>query len=128
MVEGTNVSAKEYSRMQKLLLLVAGCIAIDQTLLSIVIMVVLAAGLLIAWQERDVPGLRIWPRHLKWLLLLLLAAGYVSLHNPLVTNSFDCTFNFFYVVGQYVALVWLVTRFGNCFAGKKLFEKTPMYV
>ena len=127
MVEGTNVSAKEYSRMQKLLLLVAGCIAIDQTLLSIVIMVVLAAGLLIAWQERDVPGLRIWPRHLKWLLLLLLAAGYVSLHNPLVTNSFDCTFNFFYVVGQYVALVWLVTRFGNCFAGKKLFEKPAPY-
>ena len=113
--------------MQKLLLLAAGCIAIDQTLLSIVIMVVLAAGLRVAWQERNAAGLRIWPCHLKWLLLLLLATGYISLHNPLVTEPFACTFNFFYVVGQYAAVVWLVTRFGNCFAGKRPFEKPAPY-
>ena len=127
MIGETNVSAKEYGRMQKLLLLIAGCIAIDQTLLSVVILLVLIAGLRIAWQERDVPSLRIWPRHLKWLLLLLLATGYISLHNPLVTKPFDCTFNFFYVVGQYVAVAWLMTRFGNCFAGKSLFEKPAPY-
>ena len=35
MIEDTNVTAKEYRKMQKFLLLIAGCIAIDQTLLSI---------------------------------------------------------------------------------------------
>ena len=121
MVEGTNVTAKEYRKMQKFLLLIAGCIAIDQTLLSVVILLALLMGLQVAWKERSVSQLRVWPRHLKWLLLLLLATGYVSLHNPLVTHPFDCTFNFFYVVGQYVSVVWLVTRFGNCFAGKSRF-------
>ncbi len=120
MMEDTNVTAKEYPKMQKFLLLIAGCIAIDQTLLSIAILLSLLMGLQIAWKERGISQLRVWPRHLKWLLLLLLATGYVSLHNPLVTHPFDCTFNFFYVVGQYVSVVWLVTRFGNCFAGKSL--------
>ena len=127
MVEGTNVSAKEYGRMQKLLLLVAGCIAIDQTLLGIVISLTLLVGLWIAWKERGIPQLRIWPRSLKWFLFLLLAAGYLSLHNPLVTETFSCTFNFIYVVGQYAAVVWLVTRFGNCFAGRGAFEKPLPY-
>ena len=127
MVEGTNVTAKEYRKMQKFLLLIAGCIAIDQTLLSVVILLALLMGLQVAWKERSVPQLRVWPRHLKWLLLLLLATGYVSLHNPLVTHPFDCTFNFFYVVGQYVSVVWLVTRFGNCFAGKSRFAKPAPY-
>ena len=121
MMENTNVTAKEYRKMQKFLLLIAGCIAIDQTLLSIVILLSLLMGLQIAWKERGISQMRVWPRHLKWLLLLLLATGYISLHNPLVTKPFDCTFNFFYVVGQYVSVVWLVTRFGNCFAGKSRF-------
>ena len=103
MVEGTNVTAKEYRKMQKFLLLIAGCIAIDQTLLSVVILLALLMGLQVAWKERSVPQLRVWPRHLKWLLLLLLATGYVSLH------------------------VWLVTRFGNCFAGKSRFAKPAPY-
>ncbi len=106
MVEGTNVTAKEYRKM---------------------ILLALLMGLQVAWKERSVPQLRVWPRHLKWLLLLLLATGYVSLHNPLVTHPFDCTFNFFYVVGQYVSVVWLVTRFGNCFAGKSRFAKPAPY-
>lgn len=127
MVGETDAAAKEYGRMEKLLLLAAGCIAVDQTLLGTVLLVALAAGLRVAWRERGVTGLRIWPRYLKWLLFLLLAAGYLSLHNPLVTEPFVCTFNFFYVVGQYVAVVWLVTRFGNYFAGKKLFAKPPPY-
>ena len=120
MIEDTNVTAKEYRKMQKFLLLIAGCIAIDQTLLSIV-------GLQIAWKERGSSQLRVWPRYLKWCLLLLLATGYVSLHNPLVTHRFDCTFNYFYVVGQYVSVVWLVTRFGNCFAGKSPFARPAPY-
>ncbi|MBO6039030.1 MAG: O-antigen ligase family protein, partial [Acidaminococcaceae bacterium] len=84
-------------------------------------------GMQIAWKERGISQLRIWPRCLKWLLLLLLATGYISLHNPLVTNTFDCTFNFFYVVGQYVSVVWLATRFGNCFAGKSRFARPAPY-
>ena len=126
MIEDTNVTAKEYRKMQKFLLLIAGCIAIDQTLLSIVILLSLLMGLQIAWKERGSSQLRVWPRYLKWCLLLLLATGYVSLHNPLVTHPFDCTFNFFYVVGQYVSVVWLVTRFGNCFAGKSLLPGRPL--
>ena len=119
--------AKEYRRMQLFLLLAAGCIAIDQTLLSIVILLVLLQGLYIAWQEQNATRIRVWPRPLKWGLLLLLAAGYISLHNPLVSDTFSCTFNFFYVVGQYTAVVWLVTRFGNCFAGRGVFEKPLPY-
>ena len=126
-MEDTNVTAKEYSKMQKFLLLIAGCIAIDQTLLSVVVLLALLLGMQIAWKERGISQLRIWPRHLKWLLLLLLATGYISLHNPLVTNTFDCTFNFFYVVGQYVSVVWLATRFGNCFAGKSCFARPAPY-
>ena len=122
-----NVTAKEYSKMQKFLLLIAGCIAIDQTLLSVVVLLTLLLGIQIAWKERGISQLRVWPRHLKWLLLLLLAAGYISLHSPLVTNTFDCTFNFFYVVGQYVSVVWLATRFGNCFAGKSRFARPAPY-
>ena len=48
MIEDTNVTAKEYRKMQKFLLLIAGCIAIDQTLLSIVILLSLLMGLQIA--------------------------------------------------------------------------------
>ena len=109
MAEGTNVSAKEYGRMQKLLLLVAGCIAIDQTLLSVVILLAMLAGAWYAWKERKIPQLRIWPRCLKWLLFLLLAAGYISLHNPLVTNTFACTFNYFYV--YFINLFLLIYQF-----------------
>ena len=127
MIEDTNVTAKEYRKMQKFLLLIAGCIALDQTLLSIVILLSLLMGLQVAWKERGSSQLRVWPRYLKWCLLLLLATGYVSLHNPLVTHPFDCTFNFFYVVGQYVSVVWLVTRFGNCFAGKSPFARPAPY-
>ena len=127
MIEDTNVTAKEYRKMQKFLLLIAGCIALDQTLLSIVILLSLLMGLQIAWKERGSSQLRVWPRYLKWCLLLLLATGYVSLHNPLVTHPFDCTFNFFYVVGQYVSVIWLVTRFGNCFAGKSPFARPAPY-
>lgn len=127
MIGDTNVTAKEYSKMQKFLLLIAGCIAIDQTLLSVVVLLALLLGMQIAWKERGISQLRIWPCCLKWLLLLLLATGYISLHNPLVINTFDCTFNFFYVVGQYVSVVWLVTRFGNCFAGKSPFARPVPY-
>jgi hypothetical protein len=127
MIEGTNVSAKEYDRMQKFLLLAAACIAIDQTLLGTVLSLTLLAGLRLAWKERKVYQLRIWPRSLKWILFLLLAVGYLSLHNPLVTEKFDCTFNYIYVVGQYAAIVWLVTRFGNYFAGKGPFAKPAPY-
>ncbi|MBQ6913370.1 MAG: O-antigen ligase family protein [Acidaminococcaceae bacterium] len=127
MIEDTNVTAKEYRKMQKFLLLIAGCIALDQTLLSIAILLSLLMGLQIAWKERGISQLRVWPRYLKWCLLLLLATGYVSLHNPLVTHPFDCTFNFFYVVGQYVSVVWLVTRFGYCFAGKSPFSRPAPY-
>ncbi|MBP5736812.1 MAG: hypothetical protein J6W55_05130, partial [Acidaminococcaceae bacterium] len=127
MIEDTNVMAKEYSKMQKFLLLIAGCIAIDQTLLSVVVLLTLLLGIQIAWKERGISQLRVWPRHLKWLLLLLLAAGYISLHSPLVTNTFDCTFNFFYVVGQYVSVAWLATRFGSCFAGKSPFARPAPY-
>ena len=94
MAGDTNGMAKEYDRMQKLLLLVAACIAIDQTLLGIVLSLTLLAGLRLAWKERDVQQLRIWPRSLKWVLFLLLAVGYLSLHNPLVTEKFTCTFNY----------------------------------
>ena len=89
MIEDTNVTAKEYRKMQKFLLLIAGCIALDQTLLSIVILLSLLMGLQIAWKERGSSQLRVWPRYLKWCLLLLLATGYVSLHNPLVTHGWS---------------------------------------
>ena len=117
------ISAKRYGRMQALLLLTAACIAIDQTLLSVVILIVLLKGIYIAVKERDIRQVRIWPRYLKWLLFLLLATGYISLHNPMISDTFSCTFNFIYVVGQYVSIAWLVTRFGNCFAGRGLFDK-----
>ncbi len=122
-----SAATTEYGKMQWLLLLVAGCIAADQTLLGIVLLAVLVPGLWIAWKERHIPQVRVWPLYLKWTLFLLLGAGYLSLHNPLVTEKFNCTFNFFYVVGQYVAVAWLLTRFGNCFAGRGLFEKPLPY-
>ncbi len=105
--------------MQNLLLILAACIAIDQTLLSVLVLAALLHGLYLAWQERNGKRrIRTWPKGLKYLLLLLLADGYASLHNPLVTHEAVVTFNFFYVVGQYTAIVWLFTRFGNLFAGR----------
>ena len=110
---------KEYRRMQNLLLILAACIAIDQTLLSVLVLAALLHGLYLAWQERKGKRrIRTWPKALKYILLLLLADGYASLHNPLVTHEAVVTFNFFYVVGQYTAVVWLFTRFGNLFAGR----------
>ena len=88
------ISAKRYGRMHALLLLTAACIAIDQTLLSVVILIVLLKGIYIAVKERDIRQVRIWPRYLKWLLFLLLATGYISLHNPMISDTFSCTICF----------------------------------
>ncbi|MBP3263730.1 MAG: hypothetical protein J6L94_00120, partial [Acidaminococcaceae bacterium] len=116
MLDNKGVAAKEYEKMQWGLLLTVACIAVDQTLLGVVILAVFLTGLWLAWKERNISKMRIWPSYLKWDLFILLGIGYLSLHNPLVTEKFACTFNFIYVVGQYTAITWLMTRFGNCFA------------
>ena len=127
MLDNKGVAAKEYEKMQWGLLLTVACIAVDQTLLGVVILAVFLTGLWLAWKERNISKMRIWPSYLKWDLFILLGIGYLSLHNPLVTEKFACTFNFIYVVGQYTAITWLMTRFGNCFAGRGLFDKPLPY-
>ena len=119
---------KEYGRMQRLLLLTAACIPFDQTLLSVLLAVTLFYGFFLLRKEADeakpayVEG-RVWPLFLKTVLLFLLMTGYLSLHNPLIKEKTACYFNFFYVVGQYVAVVCLFTRFGNYFAGRPRFAE-----
>ncbi|XOQ53441.1 MAG: O-Antigen ligase [Succiniclasticum sp.] len=111
--------SKAYRRMQGLLLALAGVIALDQTLLSLLVLAALVAGLRLAWLERkERPLPRLWPRGLKVAALLLLADAYLSLHSPVNAHRSVTTFNFFYVVGQYVVVVWLVSRFGNYFSGR----------
>lgn len=114
---------KEYGGMQGLLLLTTACIPFDQTLLSVMLTLTLFYGLFLTWKEgkekRSACGEEsVWPLFLKTVLLFLLMAGYISLHNPLIKETTACYFNFFYVVGQYVATVWLFTRFGQKFKGQ----------
>ena len=122
-----------------LLLAVAVAASLDQALLGFLVVVTLAAGGWQAWQERkagtglpgEAAGLgqpgrnrpRLWPRPLQALVLLLLADAYLSLHSPANVHPFETTFNFFYVVGQYAAVVWLLGRFGSYFAGRPLFGR-----
>ena len=111
--------SKAYRRLQGLILVLAGAVALNQTLLSLLVLAALVAGLRLAWQERkERPLPRLWPRGLKVAALLLLAVAYLSLHSPVNVHRDVTTFNFFYVVGQYVAVVWLVGRFGSYFAGR----------
>ena len=126
-------------RLRFLLLAVAVAASLDQALLGFLVVVTLAAGGWQAWQERkagtglpgEAAGLgqpgrnrpRLWPRPLQALVLLLLADAYLSLHSPANVHPFETTFNFFYVVGQYAAVVWLLGRFGSYFAGRPLFGR-----
>lgn len=119
---------REYRRMRCMLLLTAGCIAIDQLLLSVMVLVLLLYGGYLAWRGRGEKRVRLWPPFLRYTLLLLAAAGYLSLHNPLVKDTAACTFNFLYVAGQYAAVIWLWSRFGNYFFGRERFVPPKPYV
>lgn len=118
---------REYHRMRGLLLLAAGCIVLDQTLLSILLFALLLYGGWIAWRERRQKQIRVWPSLPKYAILLLAAAGYLSLHNPLIKETSACAFNFFYVAGQYAAVIWLWSRFGHYFAGRGIFSRRLPY-
>lgn len=123
MKEKMSFLKKEYGGMQGLLLLTTACIPFDQTLLSVMLLLTLLYGLFLARKESREGNAadgeeRVWPLFLKTVLLFLLVTGYISLHNPLIKEKTACYFNFFYVVGQYVATVWLFTRFGQKFKGQ----------
>ena len=123
MKEKMSFLKKEYGGMQGLLLLTTACIPFDQTLLSVMLLLTLLYGLFLARKESKEGNAtdgeeRVWPLFLKTVLLFLLVTGYISLHNPLIKEKTACYFNFFYVVGQYVATVWLFTRFGQKFKGQ----------
>lgn len=116
---------KENSRMKQGLLVLAFSIAFDQTLMGVLVTLCLGYGLYLARRQRNLPRLALWPKGLRYLLMGLWALGYLSLHNPLVQHAGVCTFNFIYVTGQYVALIWLLSRFGGSFVPPRIFSLLP---
>jgi len=113
----------EYGVMQLLLLVLAASIAVDQTLMGFMVCLTMVWGVRIAFRERKMRSLPVWPRRLKVILFALAAAAYLSLHSPLVKETELCTFNYFYVVGQYAAVVWLYSRFAGLFSGRRPFSE-----
>jgi len=105
--------------MQKLLLGLAVIVVLHQNATQVYLMLGVVVGAFTCWQQRrqkmdHLHRPAVLPRNLQLVLWLLLAVSYLSLHG--VDQLWACGFNYFYVVGQYVAVVWLFSRFGGPFA------------
>lgn len=101
-----------YARLRGLLLLVVAVLALNQNATAIILVVAGVYGFLLAYRTRSDLRYQVLSRKLGYGLLLLWLVAYLSLHQ--VQNQghlWDCTFNFIYVTGQYVILVWLMQRF-----------------
>ncbi len=103
-----------YSVLQILILLAVFLLHFQQNLTAGCWLLAGIWGLLLAWTLPRPVGPRILPRKLKYGLLALGLLGYLSLHlisDPAARSQ--CTFNFFYVVGQYALIVWLFQRYSD---------------
>ncbi|MCH4157191.1 MAG: O-antigen ligase family protein [Acidaminococcaceae bacterium] len=101
-----------YARLRSLLLLVAVVVALNQNLTAFLLVIAGVYGVLLAYKTRRDLHYQVLPRKLSYGLLLLWLLAYFSLHQVRdLGHLWDCTFNFFYVTGQYVIIVWLLQRF-----------------
>lgn len=108
--------------MQKLLLFLAVIVVFHQNGTQLYLLFCAGLGLIISWRQRkkkldQLHRPAVLPKKLQLGLWLLLGVSYLSLH--FVERLWACSFNYFYVVGQYLAVVWLLTRFGGPFAAEE---------
>ncbi|PWM79319.1 MAG: hypothetical protein DBY32_00140 [Phascolarctobacterium sp.] len=102
-------SAEKY--VYWLLLFTAAVIPINQVFTLFMIAVTFFAGLAVAVKYRRLPRVPVLPRVQQGLLYLLLAITWYSLRFS--ADAAVSSYNFGYVVGQYVLLVWLLLRYGG---------------
>ena len=102
-------SAEKYVFL--LLLFTAAVIPVNQVFTLLMVAVTFFAGLAVAVKYRKLKRVPVLPRVQQGLLYLLLAIAWYSLRFS--ADSAVSAYNFGYVVGQYVLLVWLVLRYGG---------------
>ena len=102
-------SAEKYVFL--LLLFTAAVIPVNQVFTLLMVAVTFFAGLAVAVKYRKLKRVPVLPRMQQGLLYLLLAITWYSLRFS--ADSAVSAYNFGYVVGQYVLLVWLVLRYGG---------------
>ena len=102
-------SAEKYVFL--LLLFTAAVIPVNQVFTLLMVAVTFFAGLAVAVKYRKLKRVPVLPRVQQGLLYLLLAITWYSLRFS--ADSAVSAYNFGYVVGQYVLLVWLVLRYGG---------------
>jgi len=103
--------------IQNLIMLTAVLLTLQQDATHIALMLTLAAGAALAFRQRKLRRVQVLHSDMQNALYLLLALSYMSLH--LIDERYvsSCAFNYFYVVGQYAAIVWLMAHFTGPFAG-----------
>ena len=103
--------------IQKLILLIAVLLTLQQDATQLFVMLALAAGAALAFRQRKLRRVPVLHSDLQRALYALFLLSYLSLH--LIDGKYvsACTFNYFYVVGQYAAVTWLLAHFGDPFAG-----------
>ena len=102
-------SAEKYVYL--LLLFTAAVIPIDQVFTLLMVAVTFVAGFAVAVKYRRLPRVPVLPLSLQLLLYLLFAITWFSLRFS--ADEAVSSYNFGYVVGQYVLLVWLVLHYGG---------------
>lgn len=102
-------SAEKYVFL--LLLFTAAVIPVNQVFTLLMVAVTFFAGLAVAVKYRKLKRVPVLPRVQQGLLYLLLAITWYSLRFS--ADSAVSAYNFGYVVGQYVLLIWLVLRYGG---------------
>ena len=93
------------------LLLLFTAAPVNQVFTLLMVAVTFFAGLAVAVKYRKLKRVPVLPRVQQGLLYLLLAITWYSLRFS--ADSAVSAYNFGYVVGQYVLLVWLVLRPAN---------------
>lgn len=92
------------------LLVTLAIIPLQQEAAAVMVAVTGCVGICVAFLWRKETKRIVLPRYMQILFYLLLLIGYWSLHNS--ANVAVSTYNFLYVVGQYVFFVWLLLHYG----------------
>ena len=102
-------SAEKYVYL--LLLFTAAVIPLNQVFTLLMVAVTFVAGFAVAVKYHKIKRVPVLPLPLQILLYLLFAITWFSLRFS--ADEAVSSYNFGYVVGQYVLFVWLVLRYGG---------------
>ncbi len=102
-------SAEKYAYL--LLLFTAAVIPVNQVFTLLMVAVTFVAGFAVAVKYHKLPRVPVLPLALQMLLYLLFGITWFSLRFS--ADEAVSSYNFGYVVGQYVLMVWLVLHYGG---------------